>query len=498
MAPRFLTTLVAVAALTGGGYFVYNNYSNGNVERKLDSGGGIEEYSNVAAAAADCTQTGTCDAESMYKETATEDASVTETEQVIVQEEVVEKVNEDEDDEDCTDDNDSCSGWASTGECKANPGYMLKSCRKSCLVCGKIDIDMGIEQLIGEGWKESIEDRLQKAHDYMMKDYGRDPTRVGILTLCKNKHPNCAKWAIQGECENNPKYMTTNCAPVCHSCDQLTLAARCPIDLEKMPNAWEPGDVNRYFTNITTLPEFKQFEPKVLSSPELLPGDTEETADYLVGGPWIVTLDNVLTEEEAQRLIDLGTERGYEQSFAGGKLLPDGTYERGTSEIRTSINTWCEGSCYRDPVARRVIDRITNITMIPEKNSEFLQLLKYETGTFYKTHHDYLDHGLDRQSGVRILTVFLYLNEVEQGGGTEFSNYNITVMPKVGRALIWPSVKDEDPSEKDGRTDHAALPVEKGVKYGANAWIHLRDFKTPFANGCNQVGPSTRFQEASC
>ena len=57
-------------------------------------------------------------------------------------------------------------------------------------------------------------------------------------------------------------------------------------------------------------------------------------------------------------------------------------------------------------------------------------------------------------------------------------------MPKRGRVLIWPSVKDADPSLKDSRTDHQALPVEAGIKYGANAWLHLRDFKAPFKEAC--------------
>lgn len=50
-------------------------------------------------------------------------------------------------------------------------------------------------------------------------------------------------------------------------------------------------------------------------------------------------------------------------------------------------------------------------------------------------------------------------------------------MPKRGQVLIWPSVLDDDPNEKDDRTDHQALPVEAGIKYGANAWLHMRDFK---------------------
>mmetsp|Transcript_39595 Transcript_39595/g.58796 ORF Transcript_39595/g.58796 Transcript_39595/m.58796 type:complete len:100 (-) Transcript_39595:1017-1316(-) len=88
--------------------------------------------------------------------------------------------------------------------------------------------------------------------------------------------------------------------------------------------------------------------------------------------------------------------------------------------------------------------------------------------------------------GARILTVFLYLNDVEAGGGTEFPYlHKLTVMPKKGKALIWPSVLNEDPNKKDGRTMHQALRVEAGIKYGANAWLHQGDFKDAFARGCH-------------
>lgn len=82
------------------------------------------------------------------------------------------------------------------------------------------------------------------------------------------------------------------------------------------------------------------------------------------------------------------------------------------------------------------------------------------------------------------MTVFFYLNDVEEGGGTNFPGLSITVQPKRGRALIWPNVMDQNPDAMDGRTIHQVLPVIKGVKYGANAWVHQRDFKTPSVNGC--------------
>jgi len=40
------------------------------------------------------------------------------------------------------------------------------------------------------------------------------------------------------------------------------------------------------------------------------------------------------------------------------------------------------------------------------------------------------------------------------------------VTPKRGRALIWPSVLNEDPHKKDDRTEHEAMPVLKGEKFG--------------------------------
>jgi hypothetical protein len=69
-------------------------------------------------------------------------------------------------------------------------------------------------------------------------------------------------------------------------------------------------------------------------------------------------------------------------------------------------------------------------------------------------HHDYILHNRDRQQGVRILTAYLYLNDVEAGGGTKFTDLDLTVMPKLGRALFWPSVFNDKPHEKDKRTNH--------------------------------------------
>mmetsp|Transcript_1106 Transcript_1106/g.1439 ORF Transcript_1106/g.1439 Transcript_1106/m.1439 type:complete len:115 (-) Transcript_1106:22-366(-) len=96
-------------------------------------------------------------------------------------------------------------------------------------------------------------------------------------------------------------------------------------------------------------------------------------------------------------------------------------------------------------------------------------------------HHstDYIEYHSKQHAGVRKLTFNLYLN-VAEGGGTKFTDLDIVVMLKKGKAVLWPSVVDEDPGAKENNTYHEAMPVLDGIKYGANSWIHLNNFLTPY------------------
>jgi prolyl 4-hydroxylase len=262
----------------------------------------------------------------------------------------------------------------------------------------------------------------------------------------------------------------------------LSVEARCPVD-QDAPVAWLPGDVNQFFLNVTSNPDYAKYEPQILSRPSYVNGDTEETATYAIG-PWVLTFDNFISDEEADRLIELGAKEGYARSSDVGKRNFDGTFEGKVSNSRTSTNAWCQNGCYNDTLAQQVIQRIAEVTNTPEENSEYLQLLKYQEGQYYRTHHDLITYQTERQPGVRIMTFYMYLNDVEEGGGTQFPKLGLEVQPKKGRALIWPSVLDENPNMADSRMDHQAMSVKKGVKFGANAWIHQRDFKGPNKNGC--------------
>jgi prolyl 4-hydroxylase len=296
---------------------------------------------------------------------------------------------------------------------------------------------MGRPQSIIEGYEDDIWEAIISARDYLNHVVWEDEFLSMSYDVCINKDSRCAYWAVNGECDNNPEWMGLNCGPVCGTCEQTSIYTRCPLDPDAK-NAWEPGDLNRFFEHITTAEEFQQYEPLVWSRPKLLEGDTEETADYVIGA-WLVTMENFVSQEEADHMIELGRIEGYKVSVEFGEEEEDGSIRRVVSQHRTSMNSWCNNECARDPVAVELRKRMSHLAGMPPNHAESFQLLRYEPGQFYKLHHDFSWFETERQQGPRILTIFLYLNDmpVEDGGGTDFPELNVTVTPRRGRIAIW-------------------------------------------------------------
>lgn len=281
---------------------------------------------------------------------------------------------------------------------------------------------------------------------------------------CQNRERRCTQWATEGECEANPSYMQAECAAACFSCHLLDFSTRCPVTNE--PNAWQPGAVTQLFERI-----IQDYNVTIVSQPD----DTPKSK------PWILVLDDFLNATECETLIRLGAAQGYEQSKDVGQQRYDGSYEGAVSRFRTSRNAWCDGDCLEHAVTQTFLARLESLTHLPPSHAEYLQLLEYQVGQRYHVHHDYVPHHVDRPAGPRILTVLVYLSDVEAGGATYFEDAG-TVYPKRGRAVIWPNVLDS--LAKDPRTSHEALPVEAGTKYAVNAWYHLRDFQSAHAMNC--------------
>lgn len=111
---------------------------------------------------------------------------------------------------------------------------------------------------------------------------------------------------------------------------------------------------------------------------------------------------------------------------------------------------------------------------------EPLQLVRYLPGQFFGVHHDLGDYDETTQTvqlppkslyGARrrLVTLFCYLNTVENGGETHFPQCNLRVQPHPGRAVLFANVLRN--GLPDERTLHAGEPPLKTTKYGLNIWI---------------------------
>lgn len=332
------------------------------------------------------------------------------------------------------------------------------------------------------GKKQTLEvrdytDKILKEMDemtkYMEEKVFKEDAYRNVRLTCKNLNENCVYWKVLGECDKNFGYMSGQCAPACRRCEILDEKLRCPRDESIPKHLTEAGDLHKIFERLTTNAEVvEKYQPKILS----MPSPTHMDASDIVEGPWVVEMPHFLTDEECEHMIKVGHELVFHDS-ANYTLARNAT-------TRTSQQTWCKKSCASDPIMMGIDAKISDMSTVPVNNSEYMQILKYEVGEYYHTHNDYNPRHLEKQSGVRIFTVYLYLNSVEEGGGTNFPELNITVKPEKGKAVIWPSVLNEDPNKEDKRTNHQALPVVKGRKYGANVWQHQRDTRWPSDLGC--------------
>jgi prolyl 4-hydroxylase len=182
----------------------------------------------------------------------------------------------------------------------------------------------------------------------------------------------------------------------------------------------------------------------------------------------IFAIDNVLTGEECEKIIDI----------ARPDLRPSTQIKEGKStvdEVRTSHTAYLDMTKHR--VLRRAAKRLASLAGSTLEHVEKINVVRYRYGESYMFHHDFLSPGCKQfleAEGQRVLTFFVYLNDVEQGAGGEtfFPATGTKVTPIQGSAVFWPNTS-ENGSKRFYCTKHAGLPITKrgAVKYGMNVWI---------------------------
>ena len=131
-----------------------------------------------------------------------------------------------------------------------------------------------------------------------------------------------------------------------------------------------------------------------------------------------------------------------------------------------------------DPFVMGISRRIDDLMGMNPACGEAIQGQRYLPGQQFKPHNDWFYTTekyweLERKrGGQRSWTAMAFLNEVEEGGETHFTEVGIKIEPKPGVLLLWNNaLPDGTPNEG---TMHAGTPVIKGSKYVITKWFRTR------------------------
>ena len=211
------------------------------------------------------------------------------------------------------------------------------------------------------------------------------------LEACTDIQTDCKIWASEGECKKNSAYMWVNCPKSCETCEYAAKRRAITSGEYSCENIGDDSiKAGGIVARMEAMLNMKEYSPRLLSE-----------------DPPVMMLETFIDRDFAAEVLRVGG-HDFQRSLAG--------FDDGHVPSRTSSTSWCNvPTCEDSAVMERFKERITSLLDCPMLNTEHLQVLRYEVGQFYKSHHDQ-NSPVDSPPGPRVWTFFTYLSEVDEGG----------------------------------------------------------------------------------
>ena len=131
------------------------------------------------------------------------------------------------------------------------------------------------------------------------------------------------------------------------------------------------------------------------------------------------------------------------------------------------------------PLLQKIDNIVYGYLGIPIENYENLQVVNYKSTEKYDAHYDACDPSeeicqddIKNRGGLRYATFIFYLNDNFTGGETDFPKRNFKAQPKIGKAVLFFNLNDNNTNRRD-KAFHAGLPPNTGEKWMCNKWIRM-------------------------
>ena len=188
---------------------------------------------------------------------------------------------------------------------------------------------------------------------------------------------------------------------------------------------------------------------------------------------FIGVYDNYITGEECEKAIKL-----FEDQNKFNKTISRTAFEQAPITQKQdqqyfakpeNIDIWWESlkpMMFNFDMALRNYSETTGAaTAFHMENFNYTTLKIQKTLPTEGYHVWHIEHSVGFLNEPRALAFSIYLNDVEEGGETEFLHFSKSVKPKTGRIVIWPA---------SFPYLHRGNPPLSGEKYILTSWMMLR------------------------
>jgi prolyl 4-hydroxylase len=131
-----------------------------------------------------------------------------------------------------------------------------------------------------------------------------------------------------------------------------------------------------------------------------------------------------------------------------------------------------------DSFVKMIERRIDDFLGLPHEFGETMQGQRYAPGQEFKPHMDWFWTKAPywkteaKRGGQRSITAMLYLNDVAEGGTTDFPKVGVSIPPQRGALIVWNNANKDGSLNQDAL--HAGTPVIAGTKYIITKWYRTR------------------------
>mgnify|MGYP001027565194 FL=1 len=177
--------------------------------------------------------------------------------------------------------------------------------------------------------------------------------------------------------------------------------------------------------------------------------------------------DNFILKQECDKAIEY-----FKEKAAFGEAYQRFQSEKASltqkNDTSVNLNTWVDDFKILFINFDLALQRYIDNTGLKDYYSEFkfVPMKIQQTLPTQGYHVWHIEHGSRRDTAHRVIVYTIYLNDVEEGGETEFLHQSVRVKPKTGRIVFWPAGYP---------FVHRGNPPLKGEKYIMTGWLNCEN-----------------------